>query len=77
MIGCDPQAFVPLLFVGLEIPFAPVDITLALKRQDMGCDAIEEPAIMADDDDAPCIIENGLLQSPQRVHVEIIGWFVQ
>jgi hypothetical protein len=42
-----------------------------------GDGAIEEIAIMADDQDGAIIIGNDFLQQIQRLQIEIVGWLVQ
>ena len=49
-VDAKPAHFV--FFVVLEIAFEPFDVALALEGKDMSGDAIEEPAIVADDDGA-------------------------
>src|SRR6478736_5390094 len=41
-----------VLLVVLEVAFEPFDVALAFEGQDVGCDAVEEPSVMADDDGA-------------------------
>src|SRR3954467_15206007 len=60
LIGGDAQTLLPLLLVGLKVPFAPVDVAFALEGQDVRSDAVEEPAVVADDHDATGVIENRL-----------------
>ncbi len=43
----------------------------------MGCDAVEEPAIVADDDRASCEGDQCVFQRPQGVNVQIVGRFVE
>jgi hypothetical protein len=57
LIGGDAEAGFALFFVGLEIAFAPVDVAFAFEGQDVGGDAVEEPAVVADDDDAAGVVD--------------------
>ena len=50
---------------------------VAFKGQDMGGDAIQEPAVMADDDSAAGEVFEGLFQGPQGVDIEVIGRFIK
>jgi hypothetical protein len=40
-------------------------------------DAVEEPAVVADDDGAAGEVEQRLLERPQRVDVEVVGRLVE
>ena len=66
-----------VLFVILEIALEPLDMAIALEGQDMGGDAIEEPAVMADDHGAAGEILQRLFQRAQRVDIEIVGGLVE
>ena len=52
-------------------------MAVALEGQDVGGDAVEEPAIMADDDGAAREILQRLFQRAQRIDVEVVGRFVE
>src|SRR5215475_13381982 len=41
-----------VLFIVLEIAFEPFDMAVAFKSEHVGRDAVEEPAVVADDDGA-------------------------
>jgi len=43
----------------------------------MGGDAVEEPAVVADDHDATREAEDGVLQGPQGIDVEVVGRLVE
>src|SRR4051812_40157227 len=62
-----------VLFVVLEVAFEPFDMALAFEGEDVGRDAVEEPAIMADDDGAARKVLQRLFERAQRVDVEIVG----
>src|SRR6201996_3904045 len=66
-----------VFFVVLEIALEPFDMAVAFEGQDVGSDAVEEPAIMADDDGAAGKILQRLFQRAQRIDVEIVGRFVE
>ena len=51
-VGLIPQAAAAIGLIVLPVTRQPDDFTVAFKGQDMGGDAIEEPAIVAYDDDA-------------------------
>ena len=62
LVGGDAEALLALLFVGLKIAFAPVHVAVTFEGQNVRGDAVEEPAIVADDDDAAGVVENCLFQ---------------
>ena len=66
-----------VLFVILEIAFEPFDMAVAFEGQDVRGDAVEEPAVMADDDGAAGEILQRLFQRAQRIDVEIVGRLVE
>ena len=66
-----------VLFVILEIALEPFDMAVAFEGQDMGGDAVEEPAVMADDHGAAGEILQRLFQRAQRIDVEIVGRLVE
>ena len=43
----------------------------------MGGDAIEEPAVVADDHRAAAKVLQSLFQGPQRIDIQVVGGFVQ
>ena len=75
--GINAQAALLVFFVIREIALEPLDMAIALEGQDVRRDAIEEPAIVADDDGAAGIILERLFERAQRVHVEVVGGFVE
>ncbi len=66
-----------VLFIILEVALEPFDVAVALERQDMRRDAVEEPAIVADDDGAAGEILQRFFQRAQRIDVEIVGRLVE
>src|SRR3974390_305537 len=74
-IDAEPAHLVFLVI--LEVAFEPFDMAVALEGQDVGGDAIEEPAIVADDHGAAGEIFQRLLERAQRVNVEIVGRLVE
>ena len=53
------------------------DLAIPFKGKDGGYRAVEEIAVMADNQDGAVIIGNHLLQQIQRFHIQIIGRLVQ
>src|SRR6187402_2566568 len=72
LIGVAPEAALAIFFVHPVIAFEPDDLAVAFEGQDVRGDAIEEPAIMADDHGATREIEHGGFQRAQRVDVQVV-----
>src|SRR6516162_10202949 len=66
-----------VLLVVLEVAFEPFDVAVAFEGQNVGGDAVEEPAVVADDHGAAGEILERLLQRTKRVDIEIVGRFVE
>ena len=66
--------------VGLVLLVVAVEehpLAVAFGRQNVRTDAIEEPAVMADDHDAASKFEQRIFQGTQGFHVQVITGFVQ
>ena len=77
LVGVLSQA---ALLVGLvvgEVALEPYRLGLALEREDMGNDAVEEPAIVGDDDRAAAEVEQRLFQRTQGFDIEVVGRFIE
>src|ERR1700726_2098964 len=66
-----------VFFIILEIAFEPFDMAVAFEGQNMRGDAVEEPAVMADDHGAAGEILQRLFERAQGVDVEIVGGLVE
>src|ERR1700704_2551875 len=75
--GIDAQTALLVLFVVLVVALEPFHVALVLECQEVGGDAVEEPAIVADDDGAAGEILQRILERPQRVDIEIVGGLVE
>jgi hypothetical protein len=75
-VGADAALQVDRLVV-LVVALEPHDLAVALEGEDVRRDAVEEPAIVADDDGAAREVEQGLLERAQRVDVEVVGRLVE
>ena len=64
-------------FVVLEVALEPLDVAVALERQNVRGDTVEEPAIMADDNGAAGEILQRFFERAQRIDVEIVGRLVE
>ena len=77
LVGVRAEAALPIGLVVLVVAFEPHDLAVALEGEHVRGDAVEEPAIVADDDGAAGEVEQRLLERAQRVDVEIVGRLVE
>src|SRR5229473_2812744 len=77
LVGVGAKALAALSFVHLIIAFAPDRLAVALESEDVRGDAVEKPAVVADDHGATAEVQQGIFQSSQRLHVEVIGRLVE
>src|SRR6266849_9345286 len=75
--GIDAEPPLLVLLVVLKIALEPFDVALALEGEHVGGDAVEEPAVVADDDGAAGKILQRLLERAQGVDVEVVGGLVE
>src|SRR5690348_6024662 len=66
-----------ILDVFLVIALEPNHLRVAFEGEDVGSDAIEEPAIVRDHHRAAREGEQRLLERPQCLHVEIVGRLIE
>lgn len=52
LIGGRPEFFVAAIFIFGEATLKPPDYGITFKREYVGCDPVEEPAVMGDDNGA-------------------------
>ncbi len=77
MIEFLPQPAHLVGLVVLEVALEPFDVAVALEGEDVGGDAVEEPAVVADDHGAAGEILQRLLERAQRLDVEVVGRLVE
>src|SRR4051812_1219 len=77
LIGLGAEAPLAVGFVVLVVALEPLDGAVAFEGEDVGGDAIEEPAVVADDDGAAGEVEQRLFERAQGVDVEVVGRFVE
>src|SRR6185437_9992840 len=75
--GLFAQAPHLVLLIGFEIAFEPHDLAVPLERQDVGREAVEEEAVVADDHGAAREILQSILERAQGFDVEIVGRLVE
>ena len=66
------EAFAPVLFVLRKIAFEEGDMSFIFKSEDMCCYPVEEPAVMADDENAAGKILQSVLQCPHRIDIDVM-----
>src|SRR6185312_14004169 len=70
-------ATLEVLDIFLIVALEPDDLRVALEGEDVGRDAIEEPAVVGDHDGASRKAEQRLLERTQRLDVEVVGRLVE
>mmetsp|Transcript_10087 Transcript_10087/g.29875 ORF Transcript_10087/g.29875 Transcript_10087/m.29875 type:complete len:220 (+) Transcript_10087:96-755(+) len=66
-----------VLLVLLVVALEPDPLGVALRRQDVRRDAVEEEAVVAHHEDAARKVEQRLLQAAHRVDVKVVGRLVE
>src|SRR4029079_1285013 len=66
-----------VFLIGLEIALEPFDLGVALEREDMRCEAVEEEAVVADDHRAAGEILDRFLERAQGLDVEVVGRLIE
>jgi hypothetical protein len=80
--ACGNSGLAAQAFFAIGLVFGPVagkknHLAVAFKCQDVGGDAIQKPAVMADDDGAASEVFKGLFQGAQGIYVQIVGGLIQ
>ena len=74
-LGAEPALAISLV-IGV-VALEPHDLAVAFEGQDMGRDAIEEPAIMGDNHGAAGKILERVLERAQGVDIQVVGRLVE
>src|SRR5688572_9119426 len=77
LVRLGAEALVPGALVVLIVALEPGHLRVALEREHVGRDAVQEPAIVRDHHDAAREREQRLLERAQRVDVEVVGGLVE
>src|SRR3546814_13343751 len=77
LVGGGAEAAVAVLLVGLVVALEPHHLAVALEGEAVGGDAIEEPAVVRDDEHAAGELGDRFFQRAQGVDVEIVGRLVE
>ena len=59
------------------VPVEDLDVAVALEGQDVRRDAVEEEAVVRDDEHRPCEAQDRLLQRAQRADVQVVRGLVE
>ena len=76
-VGVVAAAPLEVLDVLRVVALEPDDLAVALEGEDVGGDAVEEPAIVRDHDRAAREAQQRLLERAQRLDVEVVGRLVE
>src|SRR5215216_6579650 len=76
-VGFRAHAAALVFLVGFEIALEPFDVAVAFEREDVGGEAVEEEAVVADDHRAAGEILERLLERAQSLDVEVVGRLVE
>src|SRR5262249_49880828 len=71
------ETLLPILFVELVVAVEEGDLPVTFERQHVRRDAVEEPAIVADDHDATREAEERALERLQSLDVEVVRRLVE
>ena len=77
LVSLIAQATLTVRLVIIKVAFKPRYLAITLVGENMCGDAVEEPAIVRDDDGAAGEAEQGFFQCAQRFDVKIIGRFIE
>ena len=75
--GILAEAALLVLLVGFEIAFEPLHVAVALEGQDVGGDAVEEEAIVADDHGAAGEVFERRFERGQSLDIEVVGRLIE
>src|SRR3954469_14062118 len=77
LIGLRAKTTMAVGLVILVVAFEPDHLAVAFEGEHVGGDAVEEPAIVADDDGTAAKREQRLLESAKSVDVQIVRGLVE
>src|SRR3954469_3763506 len=77
LVCIDPLPPLEIFDVALIVALEPHRLRIALEGENVGRDAIEEPAIVGDYHRAGGKIDESFLESPQSIDVEVVGGLVE
>ena len=71
------QALPLVRFIFLIVAVEERPLGIAFRREDVGRDAVEEPAVVGDDHHAAGEFEQRIFQRAQGFHVQVVGGFIE
>src|SRR5262245_51668942 len=77
LVGVSAQSGLAVGFILRVVPVEPDGSAFALECQDVRGDAVQEPAVVADDDGASGEVLQRLFERAHRVHVQVVGGLVE
>jgi hypothetical protein len=77
LVGVGAETLLALGLVALVVALAPDGFAVSLEREHVRGDAVEKPAVVADDHGAAAEVEQRFLERPQRIDVEVVGRLVE
>src|SRR5581483_8571827 len=77
LVGLRAETLVTVRLVVAEVALEPHDLRVPLEREHVRRDAVEEPAVVADDDRAARELEERVLERAEGVDVEVVGGLVE
>src|SRR6185369_7057959 len=77
LLGLDAEPLAAIGLVVLVIALEPHDAAVALEGEHVGRDAVEEPPVVADHHGTAAERHERLLETPQRVDVEVVRRLVE
>ena len=72
-----PQPLFLVLFIVLEVALEPLHVGFAFEGEDVGADAVEEEAVVADDHGATGEVDEGVFERSERFDVEVVGRLIK
>src|SRR5690348_1894945 len=70
--GIRSEAALLVLLVIGEVALEPFHVAVALEGEDVGGDAVEEPAVVRDDHGTARVILQRLFERAKRIHIEVV-----
>src|ERR1700728_2327578 len=76
-VGVDAEAAFSVRFIFGVVAVKKAYLAFTFEGEDVGCDAVEEPAVVGDDDGTAREIFQGFFERAHGVDVDIVGRLVQ
>jgi hypothetical protein len=76
-LGGGTKPILSIGFVFRIVAVKPNHLAVTFEREDMGRDPVEKPTIMRDHHHATGKVFQRFFERAQRVHIQIVGWFIE